>query len=228
MLEAADVGHMDVLGEIQAEHRETVLAQCARREFKTGNMVWNEGDSPQFIALIVEGKAISMYHAGNGRVGATGIWAAGDVLGGASIYQPRKRQTSVRCLEPTSIYCLGLDKAHEITNRFPEVGRAIINALSARLRWANHLTHILQTLPAFERVAGIVLSMANRFGDQTSEGTVVDVRLTHEDWAALVGVTRQFASITLHKLQHRNLIVVRRRTIVVTDIQRLRNLVSIL
>lgn len=225
MLDAADVGYVDVLSEIPKEDRSAVLAQCVIKHHKTGRMIWREGDNPQFIAFIKEGKAISMYHARNGRVGATGIWAAGDILGGSSIYQPRQRLTTVKCLERTVIYCLNLHRAREITQRFPEVGRAIINALSARIKWANHLTHILQTLSAFERVGSILISLSGRFAKRTEEGIVIDVSLSHEEVAALVGVTRQFATITLHELQDRGLIYLRRRTVIVRDMKRLRKLI---
>lgn len=222
---AADVGHVDVLGEISKENRTAVLARCARKHFKSGRMIWTEGETPEYIAFIENGKALSMYHASNGRVGATGIWAAGDILGGASIYEPEKRQTAVKCLEPTVLWCLNLNKWQEVTTRFPEVGHAVAGALSARLRWANHLIHVLQTLSAYERVGAIILSLAERFAKKSEDGIVIDVPLTHEDLAALVGVTRQFATITLHELQKEGIIALRRRTILVRDEKRLRKLV---
>lgn len=217
--------NIDVLGALSLEKRSEILAQCSTKKFRARQVIWRAGDKPEFIAFIEQGKAISLYHSSNGRIGATGLWAAGDILGGSSIFRPRERQTTVKCLDQVVINCLDLSKAVALYQDSPDIGQSIIYALSARLRWSNHLTQILQTFTAFERVAAILLYLSERFGKVTEIGIAIDVAITQEDFAALVGITRQFVSITLHELEKEKVICLRRRTITIMNIKRLIKLV---
>ena len=76
-----DFGHLDVLREIAPAHREAILAECTVRHCKRGATILNQGDRANFVGFVAKGQAITLYHAPNGRVGASGIWTVGDILG---------------------------------------------------------------------------------------------------------------------------------------------------
>jgi hypothetical protein len=66
-----------------------------------------------------------------------------------------------------------------------------------RLHWYNHLTLVLGTLPAFERVCGMLLALSEHFAVKTADGLLIDLTLTHATLAAMVGVGRPFLTMTL-------------------------------
>jgi CRP/FNR family transcriptional regulator len=222
-----DFGHLDVLKGISAEHQAAILAECMTRHCRKGVVIYNPGERSDFIAIVGRGQAITLYHAPNGRVGASGIWTVGDILGASYIHNPARRHTMVRSIEPITLFCLPHTTMHRVMRQFPTFGEAMLKAVSARLRWAHNLTHILQTLPAFERVCAILISLSDRYGIRSEDGILIDVNLTHEHLAAFVGVTRQFATVTLHGLIGQGLISLRKRRIVLHDPERLRRLGAI-
>jgi CRP/FNR family transcriptional regulator len=227
MTAPGDFGHLDVLKGIPAAHRRAILAECTTRHCRKGVVIWNQGERSDFVAFVAKGAAITLYHAANGRVGASGIWTVGDILGASYIHNPATRHTTVRSIEPITLFCLPHAKMHQVMQRYPEFGESMIKAVSSRLRWAHNLTHILQTLPAFERVCAILLSLSDRYGVQTTDGMLVDVSLTHENLAAFVGVTRQFATVTLHNLVDQGLIAIKKRKIILHDQKQLRRLAAV-
>jgi CRP/FNR family transcriptional regulator len=222
-----DFGHLDVLNSIPAEHKEAILGKCTTRHYRKGVAIYNPGDRSDFVAIVGKGQAITLYHAPNGRVGASGIWTLGDILGASYIHNPVRRQTMVRSIEPITLFCLPHVTMHSVMRQYPAFGETMLKAVSARLRWAHNLTHIMQTLPAFERVCAILVSLSDRYGIQTDGGVLIEVSLTHEHLAALVGVTRQFATVTLHALIDHGLISLRNRRIVLHDPRRLSRLGAI-
>lgn len=222
-----DFGHLDVLKSIPAEHQDAILGECTTRHCRKGVVIYSPGERSDFVAIVGKGQAITLYHAPNGRVGASGIWTVGDILGASYIHNPTHRQTMVRSIEPITLYCLPHAAMHRVMRQFPAFGEAMLKAVSARLRWAHNLTHILQTLPAFERVCAILISLADRYGVENGDGILIEVSLTHEHLAAFVGVTRQFATVTLHDLVDERLITLRKRRIVLHDPDRLRRLGAI-
>ena len=92
-------GHLDVLGSIPAAYRSTVLEQCEQLEFAKGALIWTQGQPAGYVAFLISGKAMSSYQSLNGKIGTTGFWCAGDLLGAADLGSLSTRQQTVRCLD---------------------------------------------------------------------------------------------------------------------------------
>lgn len=210
-------GHLDVLGTIPPVYKKAVLDQCNRRVLARGELIWSQGDPAAYVAFIFSGKAMSWYLARNGKIGTTGFWCAGDLLGAADFGTVGTRQQTVRCLEECVIYTLSFERFEDLVRRFPELALAIIRALSVRLRWVALLAVTLETQPAFERICTVLLALSERFAANTAEGVRIDLKLTNEDLAAIAGVTRQFTNATLHDLRQRGLLITRRQNLILTD-----------
>lgn len=75
---------------------------------------------------------------------------------------------------------------------------------------------------AYQKIASILVICAERFGKKDQESIVVEIPLTHRDIAALVGLTRETASIELKKLERKRIITYHGRFIVVKGLGRLR------
>jgi CRP/FNR family transcriptional regulator len=214
-------GHLDVLGTIPSEYRQSILQQCARRKCKKNHVLWHQGDQAEYVGFLVQGKAMSTYASPNGKTGITGFWSSGDILGAADMGTTRTRQMTVRCLDDSHIFTLTTEKFFEVASRFPELSIAVIRALSIRLRWVAHLALTLETQNAFERTCVMLLALSDSFPQEHAEGVLIDLSLTNEFLAAMIGVTRQFANITLHNLERQELIRLHGRRIVICDRDRL-------
>lgn len=218
-------GHLDFINAIPAEYRSAVLEQCTVKSYQKGETIWSQGDPVHALAFLASGKVFSLFHGSNGRSGAVNFWSSGDILGAELISgEVTTRQTSLKCLEDATIYYLEWTRFHAVLRRFPEVAYAVITALSVRLRWAIRLVHILQTQTAFHRVCSVLLGLAERFPVKTPGGTMIDLDITHEDLGAIVGVSRQFMTVTLHELEERGLLCNTRKRITLTDMVRLREI----
>jgi CRP-like cAMP-binding protein len=210
-------GHLDVLGSIPPAYRKAVLEQCERRTVAKGDTVWTQGEPAQYVAFLLSGKAMSWYQARNGKTGTTGFWCAGDLLGAADVGTVSTRQQTVRCLEECVIYTLSFERFDDLVRRFPELALAVIRALSIRLRWVAQLAVTLETQSASARICSVLLALSERFGVESDEGVVIDLKVTNEDLAAIAGVTRQFTNATLHELRSRGLLIARNRSLVLAD-----------
>ncbi|MBI3376044.1 MAG: Crp/Fnr family transcriptional regulator [Betaproteobacteria bacterium] len=214
-------GHLDVLGAIPAEYRKAVLEQCERRVLRKGGTIWSQGEPADYVAFVMSGKAMSSYQSRNGKTGTTGFWCPGDILGAGDLGSSMTRMMTLRCMDECIIYTLSHERFNALVRRFPELAQAMIRALSVRLRWVAQLAVILETQSAFERICAILCALAERFGAPSDLGVLVDIRLTHEDLAAIAGVSRQFANTTLRSLQKRGLLVTRKRSLILTDLDAL-------
>jgi CRP-like cAMP-binding protein len=210
-------GHLDVFGSIPEEYRPAVLEQCARRMLRKGETIWTQGDTADYAAFLVSGAAMSIYQARNGKIGTTGFWCPGDILGAGDIGLRTTRQMTVRCLDSCVIYTLPYTRFQHLLRRFPELADAVIRALSLRLRWVAQLAVMLETQLGVERICTTLLALADRFGRVEDKEVLIDLRLTNEDLAAISGLSRQFVNAALSKLRKEGVLRMQKRALVLVD-----------
>lgn len=217
-------GHLDVLGSLSGPLRERVVGQCVKRRCRRGEAIWYQGEPADFVAFVTRGKAVSAYHSPAGRTGITGFWVDGDLLGCAELSGSSTRLQTVKCLEECRFLTMSTARFFEFMKWESELADTVVQALSIRLRWVTHLVLTLETQATFQRLCSVLLALCESFGVRDVAGIRIDMHLTHDGLGAMVGVTRQFANVTLHDLQDRQAIELRRRTIIVTDLAKLRRL----
>ncbi len=75
---------------------------------------------------------------------------------------------------------------------------------------------------ARSKVASIILICAERFGIKDKQGIIIQVPLTHQDIANLIGVARETVSIEMEKLQKKGFINHQGKYLIIKNIQKLK------
>lgn len=216
-------GHMDVLGSIPPLYRTAVFDQCQQRKYQRGDALWTQGDVTGSVGFLIKGKAMSTYLSPGGKVGITGFWSDGDILGAADLGGFETRQMTVRFLEISTLYTMPISNFYDTLERFPDMSKQVVRALSVRLRWIAHLALALETESTENRIRGILVALTESFGLEHKGGWMIDLKLTHEELASMVGVSRQMANGVLNKLKNTGCITLGKRQIVVTNLELLRS-----
>jgi CRP/FNR family transcriptional regulator len=72
------------------------------------------------------------------------------------------------------------------------------------------------------RLARVLLRLAEEHGEPTPEGVLIDLPLTHQELAELIGSTRETTSLTLGAFTREGLLTRQRRRFLVHDVAALR------
>ena len=87
---------------------------------------------------------------------------------------------------------------HLATQRFPQchfekskIAIQVLEVLSRRLRKTDDKVEDLVVLDVYARVAKKLLELATEHGVQVENGTRIDMRLTQQDLASMVGASRE-------------------------------------
>jgi CRP-like cAMP-binding protein len=83
---------------------------------------------------------------------------------------------------------------------------------------------MLGTRSVSERLAHLLLHLADSYGLHQERGVVISTALTHADIAHMVGATRQWVTISLKRLADQGIIASRKSTIVIYRLDKLREL----
>lgn len=127
-----------------------------------------------------------------GTVIALGYWGEGDIVG-----QPLSRLTPYRMECLTSV---------EATLLPPYCWHQVMDSAIAHIQQTEELLGIVRSRPTDVRLLQLLRWLARKFGCEVPQGILIDVRLTHQEIAEVVGTTRVTVTRLLQQFEQAGLI----------------------
>ncbi|MBV8882734.1 MAG: Crp/Fnr family transcriptional regulator [Chroococcidiopsidaceae cyanobacterium CP_BM_RX_35] len=138
----------------------------------------------------------------NGNLVNLGLWGPGDVVGRA-----------LSNADPYQIECLG---PVEVTLLPAHSWQQATEAMILHIQRSGELIEILHCRQAEVSLLRLFAWLANRFGQEVEQGKLIDLRLTHQEIADLIGLTRVTVTKLLNAFEKQGIIQrVQRQLIIV-------------
>jgi CRP/FNR family transcriptional regulator len=110
--------------------------------------------------------------------------------------------------------------------RIPEFAAGMVRLSTGRLALITTRLDEMVFRDVSTRLARVLLRLASEFPGHHNGTPAIDVRLTQQDLADLIGSTRESASVAVNNFKRQGLIDVRRHIISIRDSDRLRSLTA--
>lgn len=134
-----------------------------------------------------------------------GLWGPGDVVG--------------RVLSKADLYEIECLTAVEAVLLPPHVWHEATEALISHVQRAEELIEILHCRHAEASLLRLFAWLAKRFGQEIEQGQLIDLRLTHQDLADLIGLTRVTVTRLVNEFEKEGIIQRRARQFIVPQDQ---------
>ncbi|MTI96533.1 MAG: Crp/Fnr family transcriptional regulator [Firmicutes bacterium] len=192
-------------------------ALLSTREYRNGEIIYNAGDEAANLLIVNTGRVKIFRLSADGREQIIRILHPGDFFGEAVFFHNQPLTASAQALEPTVLCQLEKTQAEQVLLGNPEISAKIIAALNERLLNAESQIENLGTRTTGQRVAGLLLDLANEQGTDT-----IALPLTRDGLASLTGMARENFSRRLQDLEAQGIIAAKgRKTIIIRDRDRL-------
>jgi CRP/FNR family transcriptional regulator, cyclic AMP receptor protein len=179
------------------------LAQAAQLvEFSRGQEICASGTGNKFAHVIKEGNVRLVMHSPSGKRLTVAILKPGDVIGGSDLFGTETGGESAEALSPAVLYRVPVDLLLKFAKERAEFSLRINKEVNKnRMLVMNRMQDVL-FLTVQERLARLILRLADEFPGVTTSGKrFVNIRLTHQELADLIGANREAVSATLIKLR---------------------------
>ena len=197
--------HANFLSTLSKAEIRDLLKFSRRQDLKSREHLFNAGDCSNDV-YIVAGGCIRLF-----QISPTGketiLWFSfpGEIFGMAELWRGNGRQIHASANEATQIYSISHKDFTSFLGVHPEAAMKAIGILSARVRAFGYVLAGLASDNVKTRVARLLIRLAAASSDTlccvgSVEGELcVNVRLTHQDIANLIGASRQtVTTILLH------------------------------
>ena len=182
-----------------------LAAGAQTRSFARGEVVFEAGRDPGRLFVVARGLVKVTRISAAGREQVVRLLGPGDFYGELSLFRPLPLASTGVALESAQVCMLSRDAVEALLHRSPRASLQMLSALSARIVELESLAEQLAVHPVEGRVAALLLKLAHARG-AAQDGAVVEMPLTQEETAKLVGTTQETLSRKLHAMEDAGLI----------------------
>ena len=199
--------HANFLSSLHPGEIKDLLACSRRLDLKSRSHLFRAGDRPDNVYIVVNGciRLIQLSPGGKETI----LWFnfPGEIFGMAELWSGNQRQIHAVANEPTQVYSIRRQDFTAFLGRHPEAAMKAIGVLSARVRSLGRMLAGLTSDNVETRIARLLMRFAAiSSGTRCTAGEpdgelCVNIRLTHQDMANLIGASRQTVTTTLAHLR---------------------------
>ncbi len=196
------------------------------REYHRREAVFVPGREPERVYLLLTGRVkVTRIDPDTGRELILFIVSPGEPFGILARTSSRDAGTSAVALQRSLVGFIrraDFDRLAQHHTLAAELNRL----LTERFMRVTHRLEGLAFRDISSRLARVLLRLADEFPHDVDGHRAIDVRLTQQDLADLIGATRERTNKALADLRRRGLIGMRRRTIAILDPTRLQEIAA--
>ncbi len=226
MDEMALIKQIPLFADLPQEQLRSLLGMLDRRSYRKGQVILREGDEGDSLFVIVSGRVRIYTFSADGHELSYGIFGDGDFFGEMALLTGDPRSANAEAMEWTEVLVLRRSAFREHLLCNPSTAIRVIETLSARLRETNASVEELISLNVTQRVARKLLDLADRYGVAGPEGVLIDLDLSQEAIASLVGTTRESTNRALSQMRSQGILDLERVRIRVLRPEALRSLLN--
>jgi CRP/FNR family cyclic AMP-dependent transcriptional regulator len=182
-----------------------------------GEVIFAEGDRDTCLYVIEKGRVRVGRHDGPDRECLFTVLGPGEMFGEESVFDPGPRTSCAVALTDVEAVCLQRAGLIPLLTARPEMAQRFLRIMARRIRSTS--SNITDTVYAdvAARVAKHLLGLAQRFGVQDNGAMRVPMDLTQEQFAHLVGSSRESVNKVLCDFASRGWIAVGKDTILIRE-----------
>jgi CRP/FNR family transcriptional regulator, cyclic AMP receptor protein len=200
---------------LSAREQALVLSYGQRRVVYRGKMLFAQGAPHEGIYFIETGRIRVFYTAPSGREITLAYWNPGNFVGGPDVFGPGTHLWSGAAASNSSVVHLPGKALRALVTQIPNLAIGLIEGLSFKGKCYSALAQMLGTRSVTERLAHLLLHLADAYGVRSEDGIVIGSVLTHADIAHMVGATRQWVTISLKRLHEQGVLTSAKSQIVI-------------
>jgi len=216
---------ISLLGGLPVERLDAIAKECAWRLYGEGDQVVSRASGDRGVYLVSSGRVRVTTYSASGRQVTFRDVAAGDWFGEVAAIDGLPRSADVQALEDTLLATLPHDSFARLLSEEPSVTQQVLQRLVRLVRSLSERVIDISTLGVQHRIHVELLRLAHEAG-VANNGARIDPAPKHADLAGRVSTNREQVSREMSALQQAGLLAKDGRALLVSDVERLAQMVE--
>ncbi|MEX0726410.1 MAG: Crp/Fnr family transcriptional regulator [Planctomycetaceae bacterium] len=197
------------------------------RSFPRNSAIYLPTDISDGTFLLAEGRVRICSTTSDGKQAILDFIKPGELFGELGLFHEGERDERAEAAVDSTVYLLPGDDLRRLMQNSAELSLGITKLIGMRRKRIERRLRSLLFRSNRDRLAHLLLELIEQYGKHLAEGILIDLRLSHQELASIIGATRETVTALLGEMQYDRLITVGRQRIVVKDLQRLAQSVDV-
>ncbi len=192
------------------------------QQIRRGQPIYLQGAPANNVYILKKGVVKINRLTSQGREITLDIIREGSIFGEMSLADPAEMNESAEAIEDGVICAMKKEDMERFIQKIPILSVRVSQMMGFR-RYSieNKLVDLLfRTVE--QRFAKTLMSLVDDFGIPHVDGILLNIRLTHKDFAALIASTRETVTATVNNLKHKGVIGIEDKYLVIKSLDGIR------
>lgn len=212
------------LADISSELLQRLAEKVEMREVRRRQVIYLPGDPGAAVYFVNGGRVKISKVTRDGKELTLAYRGPGDVFGETCLIDGSPREEMAEAMENALVTEIERGEFERLLQQHAILGLRLSKILAARRREVENKIENLVFKDVNAKLAELLLRLATEYGVDDSRGTLVALKITHQEMANLIGSTRETVSLTLAQFKRKGLIATDGRKVILSDREGLRAL----
>jgi CRP/FNR family transcriptional regulator, cyclic AMP receptor protein len=217
----ADVlSQIPIFASLEDDDRSSLAERIDRQSIPKGSTLFRRGEPGNALYIIIHGQIRIFASTRQGNEITLALLGAGEFFGEMALLDGQPRSANAEATEDTQLHFLDRENFFSFLMHKESALRAILCALSRRLRKTDDLLTEAYFLQISHRLARKLVELCDSVS--TEEGVLRPLCVTQLELAGMIGTTRESVNKELNVLRKKGLVQTARNRITILDLARLK------
>jgi CRP/FNR family transcriptional regulator, cyclic AMP receptor protein len=213
-----------LLGEIGGEPLARLAEKVEMREIRRRQVIYLPGDPGTAVFFVNGGRVKVSKVTRDGKELTLAYRVPGEVFGETCLIDGGPREEMAEAMENALVTVIERPEFERLLQAHANLGFRLTKVLATRRREIESKIENLIFKDVNAKLAELLLRLGAEYGVDDARGTLVQLKITHQEMANLIGSTRETVSLTLAQFKRRGLIQTDGRKVIIADQEGLRAL----
>ena len=216
--------HIKVFADLPEEDKKELREISHMTSYRKHEQICFPGQPADTVYLLKQGRVKISRVNEKGQEAILCLLEPGEIFGEVEALSRKPRETLVQALEPVLVCEISRDNFEHFLERCPDAAIRILKTVGGRLREVESKFSDLVFHSAPARLAKLLVQLGESMGERDQDTIRLNIRLTHQNLANLIGTSRETVSALLGQFQRQGLLNQDRRQICLVDTNKLANI----
>jgi CRP/FNR family transcriptional regulator len=187
-------------------------------------VIFSEGDPSEWFYIVTEGKVKITKLSQDGKELILEVIHPMDFFGGLAVIRGFPYPANAIAMEETKLLKISRSHLMRVLDRFPNLMYCMAQQVGDRMKESHETLKNIALERVEARIASLLLKLSDKTGKKMDEGTVIDMKLTKQDIAEMVGTTVETSIRTMSKFKKMGIVGEKEGKIVIKNLEKLKAL----
>lgn len=185
---------------LTSEELQKIRKKVVIRNFSKNEIILHEENSNEFMYIILDGEAKVVQTTDEGKEIIITVHRSSDFFGELSLIDGKTAPAAVFATRNSVTAIISKRDFYSLLSQ-NKILKNLLQILCSRLRESIKKIQLLNLSNAAQRIKMLFLLLADSYGERTPQGTILNIRLIHQNIADMTGLTRETVTRILDKWQ---------------------------